>query len=215
VIAMQGHALFTPTRPIIFLSLLCGLLAAGMVRSQQIHAHPHAFIVQRLTVLFDEKGLAGIRVRWKFDDMFAGMIAEEHDKNRNGGLEADEIQAVKEQAFDYISQYNYFTFIKIDGEPFAVKIIKNFTALLDNQRLIYEFTVPCHVRAGPQSKKITIGCYDPTYYTAIFFAQKNPVTLIGDEAFEVHTAIREDPDTLIYFDMIHPWTLFLEFRAKR
>lgn len=40
---------------------------------------PHEIIVQRLDVVFDEKGLAGIKARRKFDDMFVSMIAEDHD----------------------------------------------------------------------------------------------------------------------------------------
>jgi ABC-type uncharacterized transport system substrate-binding protein len=206
--------LFTLTAPMLFLATLCGTMGGSIFRPRPIHAHPHAFIVQRLTVLFNEKGMAGIRVCWKFDEMFSSMIAEDHDQNRNGRFEANEMKALEENAFEPIAQENYFTFIQIDGQPFAVKFITDFTATLENQRLTYEFTIPCHVAASPQLKKITIGCYDPSYYTAIFFARNRPVSLIGDAAFVVQTAVREDPDTLIYFDMIHPWALFLEFRTK-
>ena len=63
-------------------------------------------------------------------------------------------------------------------------------------------------------KKISVGTYDPNYYSAIFFAQQGAVSLTQADAFAVSTDIREDPDTKIYFDMIHPWTLFLEFGLK-
>ncbi|WP_319406526.1 DUF1007 family protein [uncultured Desulfosarcina sp.] len=75
------------------------------------NAHPHVFIVQRLNLVFHENWLAGIKVRWKMDDMFASMIAEDHDKKRNGTLEADEVKSVKENAFFY------------PGVEFFVKII--------------------------------------------------------------------------------------------
>ncbi len=185
-----------------------------MIPAKEAQAHPHVFIVQRLDVVFDDKGLAGIRVRWKFDDMFASMIAEDHDINRSGKFETNEIQAVKEKAFSFISEYNYFMFIKIDNTPFEVKFIKNFNAILENQTLVYEFLIPCHVTATRNFKKVKVASYDPTYYTAIYFAQKKPVSLTSADAFEVKTAIREDPDTKIYFDMVHPWTLFAEFRKK-
>jgi ABC-type uncharacterized transport system substrate-binding protein len=80
--------------------------------------------------------------------------------------------------------------------------------------MIYEFFIPCHVTAIDAPKKIKISTYDPSYYTAIFFAAKGPVALTDAEAYEVKAATREDPDTKIYFDMIHPWTLFLEFWKK-
>lgn len=178
------------------------------------NAHPHLFIVQRLNIEFDNKGLSGIRVIWKMDDMFAEMVAEDYDTNKNGTLEPGEVSTVKEKAFLYISEYDYFSFIKIDGTPFQVKFIKDFTAILENGRLQYEFTIPCHVTAAEQVKRVSVATYDPTYYTAIFFAGNGPVSLTSADPFEVNASVKEDPDTKIYYDMVHPWALFLEFRKK-
>ena len=192
----------------------CVILASPLSVLPEVQAHPHVFIVQRLNIVFDEKGLAGIKVRWKMDDMFANMIAEDHDLNGNGQLEDEEIQTVKENAFTYISEFSYFTYIKIDGKPFQVKFVNNFKAIIKNRRLVYEFFIPCHVTATDQFKRINVGSYDPTYYTAIFYAKKTPVSLTSADGFELKTSIMEDPDTSIYFDMIHPWTLFIKFRKK-
>ncbi len=194
---------------------LMGLQVAALLWLPAISwSHPHIFIVQRLEVAFDEKGMAGIRVHWKFDDMFAGMIAEDHDVNKNGKLEPAEVKTVEEKAFSYIAKDNYFLFVKIDNKPFQVKFITDFNAVLEDNRLQYRFFVPCHVSAAAHMKKITVAAYDPSYYTAIFFAKNRPLSLTAADRYEVNTAIREDPDTKIYFDMIHPWTLFLEFRSK-
>jgi ABC-type uncharacterized transport system substrate-binding protein len=187
---------------------------AGFTILNQAVAHPHLFIVQRLDVVFDDKGLTGIRVIWKMDDMFAEMVAEDYDANRNGVLEPEEVATVKEKAFSYISEYDYFSFIKIDGAPFKVKFIKDFNAVLEDGRLQYEFTIPCHVTATGNAKRIAVSTYDPTYYTAIFFADRGPVSLTDADAYEVDASVKEDPDTKIYYDMVHPWTLFLEFKRK-
>jgi ABC-type uncharacterized transport system substrate-binding protein len=195
--------------------MLClAVLVFNLIGLPRANAHPHIFIVQRLNVIFDEKGLAGIKVRWKFDDMFASMIAEDYDLNRNGKLEAGEVQEVKEKAFSFISEHSYFSFIKIDNVPFQVKYVRDFNAVLENRKLMYEFLIPCHVTATEHPKKVTVATYDPSYYTAIYFAQKEPVALTSADGFDVKTSLKEDPDTKIYYDMIHPWTLFLEFRQK-
>ena len=191
------------------IALICGPFPA--TRS---HAHPHVFIVQRLAAEFDADGLAGIRVRWRFDEMFSSLIAEDHDRNRNGILEPSEVRGIEEQAFSFISEYGYFLSIAIDGTPFPVTRVTDFDAILENGRLSYEFFVPCPVPAGRRTVRVTVGTYDPTYYSAIFFAKHDPVSLSGDEGFEVNAAVREDLSTKIYFDMIHPWALFLEFRRK-
>ena len=100
-------------------------------------AHPHVFIVQYLDIVFEQKGLAGIRVHWQFDDMFASMIAEDHDRNRNGTLEPDEVQSVRQKAFTYIAEYGYFTAITIDGTKFPVTFIRDFKATLTDKKLAY------------------------------------------------------------------------------
>ncbi|MCP4688719.1 MAG: DUF1007 family protein [Desulfobacterales bacterium] len=186
----------------------------GVLFPPTADAHPHVFIVQRLEVVFDDKGLAGVRVRWKFDDMFAAMIAEDYDSDKNGSLEPPEVENVKKEAFTYIAEYNYFISIKIENKPFLVKYTADFNAVLKDKQLEYHFFVPCHVTATRSIKKVTVATYDPTYYTAIFFAKNGPVSLASAEPYEIKTAIREDPSTKIYFDMVHPWTLFLEFQRK-
>lgn len=198
---------------IIISFIICIIFLTAFCRVAQ--THPHVFIAQRIKVVFDEKGLAGFKIQWNFDDMFASMIAGDYDKNQNKILEKKEIALIKKEAFSYLSKFNYFTFIKIDGKPFEVKFIQNFSAVLNNQKLIYEFFVPCHITAANIFKHITVAAYDPSYYTAIFFSEKNPAKLINFEAFEVKTAIKEDKSILIYYDMINPWALFLNFRTKQ
>ncbi len=179
-----------------------------------VFGHPHVFIAQRVDVVFDDRGLAGFRMHWQFDDMFSTMIAADHDKDQNGQLEKPEVASIKEKAFSYISESSYFTFITIDGRAFDVKYVTDFDAVLKDKKLEYIFFIPCHVTAMETYKKIKLATYDPTYYSAIFFAESRPVSLNATQKLEIKTAVKEDPDTLIYYDMIHPWTLFLEFREK-
>jgi len=182
---------------------------------RNLYAHPHIFIVQRVSIVFDDQGLAGFKMRWGFDEMFSSMIIGDYDRNQNGRLESTEVQTIKEKAFNYISDYNYFTFVKIGGKPFEVKYIKDFVAVLENNKLIYEFFVPCHVAAISQFKEIIVATYDPSYYTAVFFAKNRPASLSFSEPYDVKSAIREDKTTSTYYGMVHPWALFIKFRLKQ
>jgi ABC-type uncharacterized transport system substrate-binding protein len=191
---------------ILFLNVLC--------MGSDVIAHPHVFIVQRLSIVFDNQGLAGFRVEWNFDDMFSSMIATDYDKNQNSTLEPAEVAVVKEKVFSYIAEYDYFIFVKIDGQSFKVKWIKNFNAVLKNGKLSYHFFVPCHVKAHKLFKQIVIAAYDPSYYTAIFFAQKQPALVKNGDRFVIESSLKEDKSTSIYFGMVNPWALFLKFRLK-
>lgn len=178
-------------------------------------SHPHVFIAQNLTIEFDEKGLKGIDVCWKFDDMFSTMICDDYDQNKNGILENAEVASIKEKAFSYIAKYNYFIYVKIDGKPFQVKYVTDFSARIEKGKLIYEFFIPCHVSAGKNFKHIIIDSYDPTYSSAIYFTKKHPYKINNNGPFEVTAQIKRDQSTSIYYDMVHPWGLFFEFRLKQ
>jgi len=191
--------------PIIFLIIFCSAALP----------HPHVFIAQRIKIIFDDQGLAGINVHWTFDDMFTSMIAGDYDKNQNKVLEKNEVALIKKEAFSYLSDQNYFTFVKIGKKSFDVKFIQNFSAELHNKKLIYKFFIPCHVTATSNLKHVCIASYDPSYYSVIFFANNGPVSLDKAESFNVKTAIKEDKSTLIYYGQINPWALFLDFSTKQ
>lgn len=182
-------------------------------------AHPHVFISQKMKIVFDDKGLAGFNIEWEFDDMFTTMITEDYDTNQNQILEKNEVATIKEKAFSYLANSNYFTFIKIDSKPFTVKFVQNFFAKIENKKVIYEFFVPCHVRAGENAKQVVVAAYDPSYYSAVFFAKSDGVTLDESKGnikrYEVKTIVKEDKSTKIYFDMINPMALFLEFKLTK
>lgn len=178
-------------------------------------SHPHIFIVNRLTVVFDGEGLAGIRVKWIFDEMFSSMISVDYDQNHNGHFEESEIKTIHKEAFSYLVNYDYFCFIKIDGKSFKVKYVRDFSASLNNnKKLIYEFLIPCHVKAIPAFKELSIALYDPTYYTAVFFANNKPVSLKNDSNFEIKSSIAQNLKETYYYGMINPWELMLKFRLK-
>ena len=95
-----------------------------------------------------------------------------------------------------------------------MKRVTDFSAELNQGRLIYDFFIPCHIAAARTPKKVIVASYDPNYYTAIYFNDRAPYNLIKASTFNVNADIREDKNTWIYFDMINPWALFLDFRLQ-
>ncbi|VEN73799.1 conserved hypothetical protein [Candidatus Desulfarcum epimagneticum] len=193
------------------------MTAIFLILSPRIaHAHPHVFIDQRVAIVFGDKGLEGFKIRWTFDEMFSVMISDSYDKDKNGVFGESEVETIKKEAFSNLSEYDYFTFIKMDQKPFDVTSVRDFSATLnDKKKMIYEFFVPCRAAAGNNFKKISVATYDPTYYTAIYFTKERPVSLDNSELFEVKTAIKEDQSTSLYNNTANPWALFLDFRKKK
>jgi len=192
----------------IFLSILCFLLSPSSGWS-----HPHVFIDTSVKIVFDEKGLAGARIQWVFDEMFSSMIIMDFDRNKNRRFESDEVAEVKAGAFSNLKEFGYFTHIKIDGKPFKVSFVKDFSAKIDHERMIYTFFVPCHVCATTAFKQVSLSVYDPEFYSDIVLV-KDSLLLENRESYEASCRIRKSPDTAYYFGQIVPEEILLRFKRK-
>ena len=178
-------------------------------------AHPHVFADTSLNIVFDQKGLSGIGVKWVFDEFFSSMILEEFDKDHNNRINPNENKGLEQGAFQNLKKYNYFNWIAIDGRKFVIKWVKDFRAQVKKGRLVYYFFVPCHLKASQNRKTVVISPSDPTYYTALEFAVLNPVTIKGGNNFSVKYKIAPSTIRTIYYGMVHPTELTLSFKLKK
>ena len=66
---------------------VCGagpmLLLAGEVAPAA--AHPHVWITDVTTFVFEGRQLVGLRHRWTFDEFFGSFVIEEHDRDGEAG----------------------------------------------------------------------------------------------------------------------------------
>jgi ABC-type uncharacterized transport system substrate-binding protein len=178
------------------------------------YSHPHVFIHNTLEIVFDQEGLASVRVKWVFDEFFTSMIADEFDKNHNNKLEKPEIIALRKGAFANLVKFNFFSFIKINGNVFLVEYVRGFSASLAGGTLIYNFVIPCHVKAITTLKEFVISQYDPTYYTRVAFAKDRPVRLEGASAFEVSYRMSKNLKEAYYYGQVHPVEVILKFKRR-
>jgi ABC-type uncharacterized transport system substrate-binding protein len=139
-----------------------------LLTASTLQAHPHVWIECGISAEFDDQGLTGFRQRWVLDEMFSASMLPVIDQNNDGVISAEESEVAKREAFDNLKEYNYFTDVRIDGKPFTVQFVKEFRCTLDaSNRLVYEFVVPCTVKAGPAFKTVTIGVYDQSFFCDI------------------------------------------------
>jgi ABC-type uncharacterized transport system substrate-binding protein len=177
-------------------------------------AHPHLFITTRYTVVFDQDGLTGVKVSWVFDEMYSSMTATDFDEDGDGILGEQECDELVRLAKESLPISDFFTHITINDVPFPVKSVSDFVVYMKDGMLNYQFLVSCQVAVGNKKTKVKISSYDSEFFAALFFAQEKPFEVKGAKQFKIVTEIGEDPDTLIYFDTIHPWTLTLVCHKK-
>ena len=179
------------------------------------HAHPHAFANTRYKLVFDEQGLQGIQVYWVFDEMYSAMTGPEFDLDGDGTFNEQESEELAKLAHESLPSFNYFTHITVDGKQQSVKSVRDLDIRYDEGILYYEFFIDCRIKAGNKKHSLKVSPYDPDFFVALLFPDDDPILLENDEPFFIETSLGEDPDTLIYFDMIHPMALQLEFQRKQ
>jgi len=195
---------------------LCWFVILYLVLSlDYVFAHPHVFIDNTVTIVFDHSGLTGIRVKWGFDEMFSSMIIHDYDTNKDSTFSHDEIDKIKNGAFSNLKSYNYFTYLKINGEEFIVKYVKDFSADLNSNKVVYNFFIPCHVSATSSYKEIKLSMYDSTYYTDIMLANQNPVSFVNTSLIEYRYEIQDNTKKAFYYGQVFPQEIILTFKKKK
>jgi len=70
-----------------------------------------------------------------------------------------------------LKNFNCFVHVDIQGKPFEARCVRDFTAELKGEKMLYGFFVPCHVRETPRFNEIHIAVYDPEFHCSIFLIE--------------------------------------------
>ena len=139
----------------------------------QALAHPHAFVECVFAFVMDKEGLVGFKQRWTLDEITTVSVLDVVDTDRNGVLSPKEKIAVRDLSVESLLPYHYFTVARINGEDFPVQKITGFSAELKEGKLIYEFLVPCRVKAvKDRSQEVKVAVYDDSFYTFVAYVEE-------------------------------------------
>lgn len=176
----------------------------------EARAHPHVWITSVTTFLFEDRQLTGMRQRWRFDEFFSSYVIDEHDADGDGVLDEAEITAIRENAFSNLHEYGYFTHVRLDGEPLRMDRVLDFTASIEDEVLIYEFTLALPEPVDPTAVQFAAGVYDPEYYVEVLLDQHDPVRFAGLPNGACIFDIGEDTEHPIYYGMVYPLAIKLD-----
>lgn len=190
------------------MALALGLLAFGG-RPGPVAAHPHIWIDAVATFVFEGGALVGLRQHWQFDELFSSFVLEEHDGNGDEVLDQAEIAAIRDQAFSNLRDYGYFIHARLDGEKLPLDEVRNFTARIEDDLLVYEFTMLLPEPVDPGGARFAAAIYDAEYYVEVLLDQDDPVRFEGIPSGACTFAIREDIENPIYYGMVNPLTIVL------
>ena len=185
---------------------LVGAVAAvaAFFAARPASAHPHIWIDATVALVAREGTVRELAMAWKFDPLFSGMVTSDFDKNGNGTLDPDEIQALTDQTVPSIAEYDYFTHLRIGGKARKVESIRNFKIQVHNKLLYYGFAIPLDPPVDPLHTELSFSLYDRSYYTDVGTEAEGAIRLLGDWPPGCSVETTEDVGNPIYFGMVFP-----------
>lgn len=214
----------------VYISLV--VLFLFFVAPDSVFSHPHMFIDTEITFLFDPGELKGFWVEWYFDEMFTASIRLDYDFNRNGRFEAGEVREIRDNAFVNLQNYHYFITIFHNKGSHEVTEVEDFSAWLEDDRLVYRFFVPYEAEVSAVRQDLKLVVFDDSFFCDIVYLPEDPVHVEGAGGIAVDTEILINRDSGVVYNPVggfgytnkagsnvvdgeaFPYELHLSFRKK-
>jgi len=178
---MLGSRLNTREPAQVLYGIAIGILAivAAIVPVSESRAHPHVWVTVQTKVLFDDSGsITGFRHTWIFDEYYTAFALQGMDANGDGDYSAEELQPLAKTNVESLSEFDYFTFAKLEGTAVPREDPVDYSLKHENGLLALRFTIPL-AEPVPAAKagQFTFSVYDPTYFVSFSLAKADPIQL--------------------------------------
>ncbi len=130
-------------------------------------------------VLHDaQKSITGFRHHWTFDEFYSKFAVEGLDKNNDGKYDGDELKELADVNITSLHEFGFFTFPKLGQHEVALLEPKDYFLEHKNGVLVLHFTLPLKEPVPKDKlKTFNFAVYDPTFYVAFAFAEKDPIRM--------------------------------------
>lgn len=174
--------------------------------NSKAHSHPHIWIDAEAKLIFNnDNKITKIEEYWEFDDIFSMSLMNDYDLNKDKEFNAEELKKLKENAFDGLIEYNFYTHLFIDDKKILDITMENFSAVMENDKVIYQFDIYPRSSLDPFKQNIDLGIYDSEYYIEISY-KDHPLKTLGN-TLECPHAIFEDTKHSSYMGFVNPKTI--------
>ncbi len=165
----------------ILCSLALSLLALGFA-APAAQAHPHVYVTMKSEIVYDAEGrMTGIRHHWTFDDMFSSYALQGLESKVKGKFTREELQPLAEVNVTSLKEFDFFTQGKMNGQKAEFEQpVDYFLEQQKDDLLTLHFTLPLKTPAA--TRDVDLDIFDPLYFVAFEFADKEPITLKGAPA---------------------------------
>jgi len=139
-----------------------------LLLSTLLFAHPHIFIDIYPDVVVENGIIKKLHFTWKIDEMSSSMILMDTDSNGNGKIDPNEEKSVEENYFNTMTDYDFYTFIKVANKKIPFPQITHFHPFMENHKMCYGFDLELHTKA----KETSLEFGDSDFYVALTLKDK-------------------------------------------
>ncbi len=133
-----------------------------------LFSHPHTFIDVHPTIEVKNDSTVIVNFKWVLDDMASTILIMDLDQNGDGKIDEKENSYIYDEYFSVFREYDYYTYIKVDGKDTALPEPENFRATIENNKICYSFDI----KLNYDIKSVVIEFGDSSYYVAMVLKEK-------------------------------------------
>jgi ABC-type uncharacterized transport system substrate-binding protein len=164
--------------------LSIGFIAAivAVALPSSLAAHPHVLVDAKSEVVFDAEGrMKSVRQSWRFDPAFSAYAVQGLDTDGDGEYSEAELKPLAKVNVESLKEFDFFTYLTIGDNELDFVEPKEYWLEIhgDQLTLFYDLPLKAPIAVGP---KTTLEVFDPEYFVAFTFVEKNPVILDGAPA---------------------------------
>ncbi len=186
------------------LILSCAIAATPAV------AHPHVFIDNKVTFVFDAGKVTALRLHWAFDDIFSDDLLNQFDADGDGEFDALESKAVGAGVLPNLKTFNYFTNIWVDGKKLDVIDPADFVATAKDGIVTFQMKMPLPQPVDPRTQALATEIYDREYYVEVLLAEQDPVALENADGVPCGASVRDDTENAYFGGFVIPQEIALQ-----
>lgn len=133
-------------------------------------AHPHVFVEPHVEIVGDAAGLfTAIRNVWRMDELFSSSVVVDFDKNANGALDPEELDAVGETVRQSIAEWGFYTFAEIGSRDVKLGAPDKIHTLFEDGQLIFFFELPVTEPIDLTKQPVKVANFDESFFVAFDF----------------------------------------------
>ena len=162
-------------RPWALILALSVTMAAAEAR-----ANPDVWVETTITVAFDEQQVSGLGFSWAFDDFYSARTIQTYDLDGDGTLNSLEVRNLRAETFDPLSPVDYFIHVWSGEEKRERHNVDRFATRLEENHLVYEFSLAINPPLNPKHKSVAISLFDPEIFVDFNFVDSAYLLVSGE-----------------------------------